>query len=273
MSGLDARFKKYIALTSGNEINEICDPLLSSYGITYFLYVKSLFDGRRLWLTNNGAWTEHFYENNHYKVSAFEKMNEQYKSGFYLWSLLDGQQVFKDAREAFNIDHGMTVVNQLSDAYEFAHFGTTRDNHSIMHFYMNNKDILNRFILYFRIQAEDLIKTAYDNMILLPSPKKMYYHDHTFNQQQNIIVKSCTPVFPPHKHQLSSTYGNVLLTDREVICIEWLKKAKTANEIAEILQISKRTAEAHIDNIKRKLNCYNSFQLGYKLAQIDYYQI
>lgn len=273
MIRLDARFKKYIKLTSSNDINEICNPILSCYGITYFLYVKSFFDGRRLWLTNNGAWTEHFYENNHYKVSAFERMNEQYKPGFYLWSLLDGQEVFKDAREAFNIDHGITVVNQLADAFEFVHFGTTRDNHSILHFYMNNKENLNRFILYFRNNAENLIKTACDNMILLPSPKKMYYNDQILSPAQDITIKSSIPDFPTYKHQLSSTYGNILLTDREVICIDWLKKAKTANEIAEILQISKRTAEAHINNIKRKLNCYNSFQLGYKLAQIDYYQI
>ena len=57
------------------------------------------------------------------------------------------------------------------------------------------------------------------------------------------------------------------LTHRELECIQWLIKGKSASEIALILGVTKRTIETHIENIKSKVNCYKQFQLGYILAK------
>lgn len=56
------------------------------------------------------------------------------------------------------------------------------------------------------------------------------------------------------------------LTTRELECIKWMRHGKTINEIAIILQISRRTVEAHIRNIKAKWGCDTLFQLGVTLA-------
>jgi DNA-binding CsgD family transcriptional regulator len=63
-------------------------------------------------------------------------------------------------------------------------------------------------------------------------------------------------------------FGNLYLTEREFECINYLTRGKTAEEIAIILNISKRTVETHVNNIKRKMNCYNQFRLGYLLGRI-----
>src|SRR3989338_8040869 len=69
--------------------------------------------------------------------------------------------------------------------------------------------------------------------------------------------------------KLGHQFGSLYLTVREYECVDYLIRGKTAEEIAIILNISKRTVETHVQNIKRKMNCYNQFRLGYLLGRLD----
>ena len=46
-------------------------------------------------------------------------------------------------------------------------------------------------------------------------------------------------------------------TDREIEVLRWTADGKTASEIADILNISERTANFHIANVITKLNAPN----------------
>lgn len=60
---------------------------------------------------------------------------------------------------------------------------------------------------------------------------------------------------------------NINLTQREIECVNWMIKGKSAAEIATLLKLSRRTIESHINNIKYKTHCYKQFQLGYLLGK------
>ena len=60
-----------------------------------------------------------------------------------------------------------------------------------------------------------------------------------------------------------------MLTDCEIECINWLIKGKSAEEIGLILRLSRRTIESHINNIKKKTQCYKQFQLGYLFGKYE----
>ncbi len=47
------------------------------------------------------------------------------------------------------------------------------------------------------------------------------------------------------------------LSDREVECLVWSSRGKTTAEVADILQVGKRTVEFHISNCMRKLGVYS----------------
>lgn len=51
--------------------------------------------------------------------------------------------------------------------------------------------------------------------------------------------------------------SKVTLTDREVAVLRWTADGKTSGEIAEILRISERTVNFHIQNVMQKLNAAN----------------
>ena len=67
--------------------------------------------------------------------------------------------------------------------------------------------------------------------------------------------------------QVNDKIQNIVLTERETECINWLIKGKSAEEIGLILNLSKRTVESHIHNIKEKTQCYKQFQLGYLVGK------
>jgi DNA-binding CsgD family transcriptional regulator len=67
--------------------------------------------------------------------------------------------------------------------------------------------------------------------------------------------------------RLSKNEEGVYLTKKELECIHWMIKGKSSYETGIILCISPRTVEVHINSIKRKLNCYKQFQLGYILGK------
>lgn len=51
------------------------------------------------------------------------------------------------------------------------------------------------------------------------------------------------------------------LTKREAECLYYLVRAKTAKEIALLLNISPRTVESYIDTLKMKLECNSKIDL------------
>ena len=61
------------------------------------------------------------------------------------------------------------------------------------------------------------------------------------------------------------------LTSKEIRCLKWLIKGKSAWEISQITQTSKKTCEWHIANIKRKFGCYKSTKLSYLAGRYHAY--
>lgn len=59
---------------------------------------------------------------------------------------------------------------------------------------------------------------------------------------------------------------NVQLTDREVETLSWAARGKTSAEIAELLGLSKRTVDFHLDNARDKLGVPTRIQAAVKAA-------
>lgn len=58
----------------------------------------------------------------------------------------------------------------------------------------------------------------------------------------------------------------VQLTDREIETLSWVARGKTSIEIAEILGLSKRTVDFHLDNARDKLGVPTRIQAAVKAA-------
>lgn len=60
---------------------------------------------------------------------------------------------------------------------------------------------------------------------------------------------------------LGDKYGSVYFTKREAECMVLLLKGKTISNVANVLNLSPRTVEYYIKNMKSKLGCRTKFEL------------
>lgn len=63
--------------------------------------------------------------------------------------------------------------------------------------------------------------------------------------------------------------SHAVLSPREFEVLHWLKRGKTSWEIAQILGISERTVNYHINNILRKLDATNRSQAVSEAANLE----
>jgi DNA-binding CsgD family transcriptional regulator len=77
---------------------------------------------------------------------------------------------------------------------------------------------------------------------------------HQLNQL-SILERNTGEIISPFLRTLSTKYPN--LTPMEIKVINFIKEGRTTKEMAEMLNASARTVEAHRDNIRKKLGLRN----------------
>jgi DNA-binding CsgD family transcriptional regulator len=68
-------------------------------------------------------------------------------------------------------------------------------------------------------------------------------------------------LFPKKIHENNPVSQPIQLSPREISCIHYLLKGKTAKEIANHLNLSYRTIEYYLENIRNKTGCRNKYEL------------
>lgn len=64
-----------------------------------------------------------------------------------------------------------------------------------------------------------------------------------------------------------NTLGNHELTEREIETLTWVARGKSSSEIAEMLGISERTVNFHVENVMRKLDVVSRVQAAVVAVQ------
>ncbi|MHB1946931.1 MAG: LuxR C-terminal-related transcriptional regulator [Gammaproteobacteria bacterium] len=76
--------------------------------------------------------------------------------------------------------------------------------------------------------------------------------------------------YQPKTYSISDNFDHFNLSKQETICLFYLVRGKTAKEISQILNRSKRTIENHINSIKSKLNCQTKFEVTSKAIEYGF---
>lgn len=96
-----------------------------------------------------------------------------------------------------------------------------------------------------RLGADDYVTKPIDFDILLEIVKRR--------------LSRATPAAPAS--------GNHDLTDREIETLTWVARGKSSSEIAEMLGISERTVNFHVENVMRKLDVVSRVQAAVVAVQ------
>lgn len=256
---LPQNLKQYIHLSSNACIELICEPLKLLH-IDYFLYVKRFKDGSSIYLTNKPDWQLTYFEQYYYLISDFDDPDKHYANGMFLWSSLKEQEIYQALRNQFGIDHGITISKVYEDCTEFFHFGANQ-NYNIINFYLNQFDALKRFMSYFKDKAWELIETISASRIILPKRQSTSFSALELMQSSLNLFQELTAC---DRYYVSNTRSDIYLTKREMECLHWYSRGKSADEIGTILSLSKRTVESHLLNSKNKINYYKKNQFAFE---------
>jgi DNA-binding CsgD family transcriptional regulator len=220
-------------------------------------------DRSQFLLGSNENWIEHYIKNQCFNSDMALNL-ENFKPGGYLWKGLHGDKRFKIQRESFNIDNGIILINERPEYKEFINFATTRDDIRANNFYLHNMDAIQLFVEYFKEKSESLIKSISQKKIIVPevkiidkfdNPELVYNIQNRKNFFSQILKKSST------------------LTTKEASCLLHIANGLSAKEIGKLMNISYRTVEIHIANIKVKLGCKSKQEIIKKFYNNSFYNL
>jgi len=266
--------ENHVFLTFSATINEICEPL-KKIGITYVTYLKNFEDGSHINLSNSAQWIEHYYKFKLYETSLFRSKLNNYNSRYFFWPTDSHLAVFKHGRNYFDSDNGITVIENADTYNEYFFFSGSRKNKWLKNLYVNNLDVLENFIAYFKNKLQDIMGEAeksriyipkqLDQIILEDTEINTLYENELSELKQTLLRRG---VITPAAQALNREIIP-LLSKREMDIVTFLLNGQTAKETASKLFISSRTVEAHLNNIKEKLKCRNKFELVNKLLKSE----
>jgi DNA-binding CsgD family transcriptional regulator len=80
-------------------------------------------------------------------------------------------------------------------------------------------------------------------------------------QTSNYSAQALKEQKPNLSYKLGADYQNVYFTYREAQCMLYILKGHTFNSIGNELQLSPRTIEFYVKNMKKKVGCKTKYQL------------
>lgn len=266
MNGID--LNDHHSLTTSIDVKNICRPLYM-LGLSYFTVDRIFNDGSRAILTTAPDWIHHYYISQYYTSPLFTKIRNYHGFNYFLWSSLNRYPIY-DAASEFDIDHGITLVFEEEKYVDYYNFGAPKNSQIVTDNYiMENIIYLKRFVYYFKDKAEKLIKKSSTERIIIP--EKIL----DFPIKDNSLALSAIPNYDSFinlthvkKFYLGENFDNTYLTFQELKCIELLIDGKSSKQISTCLNISSRTVETHIANIKEKFKCNTLCELGIKIAKL-----
>jgi DNA-binding CsgD family transcriptional regulator len=258
----------HIAITSATDVFEICHPLFSHTEITYFEFCRYFPDGSRAWLATDGKRTKQVFDDEIADAGDYTSQVSLCSQRYYLWfDLLNMllNQAHKAceskiliARNDFQIDHGLSIVEDYQTHQDYFSFAAKPSSHSITLFYLNNLDFLENFIFYFKEKATKLIRKSVEQKIVLPRINSMEYN---LRKSECLSSENNMSLFPVKKYVVKQDSHTSYITRQEYQSIKLLARGKTIKEISLALELSSRTVEYYLKSARDRLNVFNNAAL------------
>lgn len=258
-----SKLKKFIKLnptfTDSESVASLCQPL-ALLGIHYFSHVHINHSGEMAALVTNPDFTHHYLTQGYQDYDIHQLPIKQQKM-MVIWDLIEREKKSKamhDDLRQYGYGHTCTIIQEDAQGRNYYHFATYHGHTEINQVYMQNMDILERFISYFqdRVYKDKAMRKAYQNRLKLEQGVGRY------QITTPIIEQSIEDFYQQTRTDRVFVGGQKYLTPAEYQCLHWLSQGKTLEETAMILGLSLRTIKAHVQASKEKLNCNSLFQLG-----------
>lgn len=257
-------FDSTMIVSEADNIKSIAAPL-KLLGIDGFFYMRIYPDNKILDLTTDLEWGKLFFDNLYQNKYKPEDLYQHmcFTENVSLWANNPHNVIWQEGEKYFNIGNGVSIFRNKQEYTAVYSFYSKNSNYQMNNFYVNNLDVLDRFINYFEDRAATIINRQSRNVIVLPEYYATAVSD-TLDGEKNIeiFMSNISSEGGLNKYDIFQK-----LSSRQKECLKWICMGKTAEEIGIILGCSHRTIEAHIKNIKDHLGCSRITEVIYFLIK------
>jgi DNA-binding CsgD family transcriptional regulator len=240
------------------KFKKICYPLKTIFGATeislHFVDNLSLIN-----LHTHKKWMEYCMEKRYFLTDPHITSPQKIKLGFTV-DAYHPDEAFVNGllgdSHMFNMHHGVAYTRKTPAGYQAISLAASIENMSMPNKIINNSEIILRFMDYLEKEMQPIQKKLADrviDLIKIKDKSKLDGEDDSINvnakEQQKAIE------FFKQIGVINSNFTNISLSEKEKTCLKLCLEGKTAEDAANILYLSRRTIEGHMERIKEKLNC------------------
>ncbi|WP_175772861.1 response regulator transcription factor [Paraburkholderia phenazinium] len=247
---------KNVSIDASSSVRDIATNFLKRSGLNAFSFSRIFKDGTRAELWTDGSALSHTFLNKQYIVGAYTPIlygdNERYailenKLNSFPKDIKEryAAQV-ADQRELFNYSTPFKIIKKQIDYCDYYIFYGPKENKTLVAFYLNNLNVLENFALFFEREAKILIEAAVANPIIVAAPLKSSPSASVIGTKIQVL-------------------NGVGITRRQIEIARGIASGSTSREIGEMLCISQRTVESHVENMRSRLNCGSRAELLVRL--------
>lgn len=251
-----------------DKIKRATKPLRDHLGVAYFTYHRIDREGKYTVLVDRPDWAEHYVEAQFYLDDPYLRHPDVYRSGFCLIESNGSEEykkrILKDGKEIFNLDIGLIYIEKGVDCVEFFGFSGTKNQCPLEKIHLNHPQILKSFAAHFKNELGDILHQMEGESSSLLDLKG---EDFLTNLPIHPDLSSEALIkYLAATGKKSEIAKALLLSPREKECILHLTSGRSAKETAFAMNLSPRTVESYLENIKTKLGCSTKQEI-FSLAQ------
>lgn len=271
-----------IALQSSHKIEQVLNKYLKSFNIQLYSYTKSYPDNTRFTLASDVEFLNIYFKTKRYEIDwlGYPLAIEFLDDNILPWQCCHVEHLscvlWKQHKAIRDIDIYFSLYIR-HDGYNECHiFGAKadlinqkQDSDKELFFFMNNRDLLKRFIQDFKSDMHDVIeqaeKSKYRVDTINTQKQKEEFDDYWGGhlKRREAFLRNTKP----EKIYLDGQFYNVFLTLEEASMLKAFYYGATYKKIADEFGVSTRTIESRFSKIKEKLKADSKLQLMETIAK------
>lgn len=245
------------------DVYEIGAHFMSTLGVDYFVYTKSLNHDSIIALSSNATILQQSLD------AAYTPPSETWTGlsvprGIHLASPENTTGTWvteglRTQRETFHIDHPLTLINTSQQFVETFTFMANRDDTLFINNALNQLDMFWQFTHYFLDKGKSMIKCLTQTPLTFSDPINQICRTTsllTVDEKQYLLKR-----IKPNKYLFIQDGQGIKLSNRQYECLYQLFLGKQIKEIGLVLSLSPTTVQSYLDEVKNKLNCKSRSEL------------
>jgi DNA-binding CsgD family transcriptional regulator len=251
-----------------NDVVSICKEFLNKHNISFFSYLFCHNDGSCHILSTHPELYQYLFKHE-FALTPKIQSDLLTKTKIYLNVPEQGnyESVMDNVAIQFRLYNPFDIIIRSENFYEMFCYGINYYDNTKANYYLNNLAELENFALMFKEKASAIIKKLKMAPVILSNNMLESIKDLFITCQpvEEIIIKPRNQ----NKYPLAIKNKIISITSREYICLKNLLNGKTAKETAQEMNISYRTVESYLENIKEKTHSRNKIDLVSKIKDLS----